>query len=482
MFGRILGRTGLYQPGGAYGFRDQLQDMLPVIYYDPDRVRAHLLRCAARQFESGDVLHWWHEPYQGVRTDIRDDLLFLPYVAAQYVRTTGDANALDVCVPYLQDVPIPDGCSDLYGEMQPSAVCESLHQHIMRAFRRADRTGEHGLALMGSGDWNDGMNRIGAKGRGESVWLSEFMAVCAMEYASIAPNGEDRAYLTALSDRMRAAVETCGWDGKWYLRAYDDEGCHLGGADNACCRIDVISQAWAVLAGLDAGRCASAMDAVWEQLADEKISAVRLLVPPFDGESDPGYIAAYPPGIRENGAQYTHAACWAALAYARMGDSKRAHAIIDMLLPIRHSDSPERASIYKTEPYALAADVYFDDLHIGRGGWTWYTGAAAWLQMAVFELLGFEMCDDRVRLCALLGDWESCTLALRYKSAQYRLICTHTARQITLDGEMVAGNSIRLTDDGKTHTALFPARETNPAPRTAENARSTKIALAQEGN
>ena len=482
MFGRILGRTGLYQPGGAYGFRDQLQDMLPVIYYDPERVRAHLLRCAARQFESGDVLHWWHEPYQGVRTDIRDDLLFLPYVAAQYVRATGDASALDVCVPYLQDVPIPDGCSDLYGEMQPSAVCESLHQHIMRAFRRADRTGEHGLALMGGGDWNDGMNRIGAKGRGESVWLSEFMAVCASEYASVAPNGEDRAYLTALSDRMRAAVETCGWDGKWYLRAYDDEGSHLGGADNACCRIDVISQAWAVLAGLDAGRCASAMDAVWEQLVDEKTSAVRLLTPPFDGESDPGYIAAYPPGIRENGAQYTHAACWAALAYARMGDSKRAHAIIDMLLPIRHSDSPERAAIYKTEPYALAADVYFDDLHIGRGGWTWYTGAAAWLQMAIFELLGFEMRDDRVRIHALLGDWESCALTLRYKSAQYRLICTRTARQITLDGEMVAGDSIRLTDDGKTHTALFPARKATPPPRAAAEMPDAKTALAQEGN
>ncbi len=470
MFGRIQGRTGLYQPGGAYGFRDQLQDMLPVIYYDPDRVRAHLLRCAARQFEAGDVLHWWHDPYTGVRTDIRDDLLFLPYVAAQYVRITGDAAVLQNCAPYLQDVDIPQGSGDLYGAMQPSAVCESLHDHIMRAFRRADRIGEHGLCLMGSGDWNDGMNRIGAQGRGESVWLSEFLSVCASEYAFVAPNAEDRAYLIALSDRMRAAVEECGWDGEWYLRAYDDDGNHLGGSDNACCRIDVISQAWAVFANLDRDRCRSAMDAVWDQLVDVQIGAVRLLTPPFDGSRDPGYIAAYPQGIRENGAQYTHAACWAARAYARMGDAERAHSIIDMLLPISHSDSPERAAIYRTEPYALAADICLDDLHRARGGWTWYTGAAAWLQMAVFELLGLDLRGDRARICPLLGDWESCEIMLRRGDAAYRLMCKRDADQIMLDGTPVEDEYIRLIDDGRVHTAIFPSRDKKgrgaSAPRT----------------
>ena len=470
---RVRGRTGLYQPGGAFGFRDQLQDMLALLPFDPARVRAHLLYCAARQFEDGDAMHWWHDPFLGVRTNIRDDVLFLPYVTARYVRWTEDMGVLGERIPYLKNVEIEPGKEDRFCEMQPGEESGTLHDHCMRAFRRAAQTGEHGLALMGGGDWNDGMNRVGAEGRGESVWLTEFLIACATEYARIAPDESDAAWLSSLADRLMAAVEAHGWDGRWYLRAYADDGSPLGSALSPACQIDAISQAWAVLAGLDEERCAQAMDAAWQRLADERTGIIRLLAPPFPPNGmDPGYIRGYPEGVRENGAQYTHAACWVALALIQMGDAARAHRAISMLLPPNHANSPEAAARYRVEPYVVAADVY-DGVHAGRGGWTWYTGSAAWLYTCILALLGFERRGGRVRLCALLGDWPEAAVTVRFGRSSYRLICRAGAQETSLDGTAIPGSWIKLRDDGCAHEAVFPPRADRPAAR--EPARHSQL-------
>ncbi len=459
---RVRARAGLYQAGGAYGFRDQLQDMLALMHFEPALAREHLLFCAARQFASGDVMHWWHMPRAGVRTRISDDRLFLPYVAAAYVRLTGDAGVLLARVPYLRDVPIPEGKADWYGPAEVSEEMGTLHDHCMRAFRlSASLTGEHGLALMGAGDWNDSMDRVGARGKGESVWLSQFLSVAASRYAEVAPDEADRAYLNALAAQMNAAVEEFGWDGNWYLRAYADDGEKLGAAEAPACRIDAICQAWAALADLAPARVSRALDAAWEQLVDEEHGLVKLLTPPFDGNDfDPGYIRAYPPGVRENGGQYTHGACWLLLACIHTGQEARAHRLLRLLAPPRHAADRESADRYRVEPYVMAADVYGEPPYAGRGGWTWYTGAAGWYLQCILALLGYERRGDEVRLCALLGDWPQAAVTVRFGNSEYRLVCRREARGITLDGTPVLGETIHMQDDGKAHEAVFPPRET----------------------
>ena len=285
-----------------------------------------------------------------------------------------------------------------------------------------------------------------------------FMAACAERYAGIAPDAADRAWLLAAADSLRAAVEEHGWDGKWYLRAYADDGRAVGSAQSECCRIDAISQAWAVEAGLDEARCRTALDEAWKRLADEEHGLIRLLTPPFTGEDfDPGYIRDYPAGVRENGGQYTHAACWLLMAYIHAGDAARAHRALQMLLPMNHADAPEKARSYRVEPYVLAADVY-DGAFPGRGGWTWYTGSAAWLYRAVLSLLGLEKRGSRVRLSALLGDWPEVSVEMKSGRSVYRLVCRADTREVRLDGKLVDADETEMVDDGRNHEAVFPPR------------------------
>lgn len=457
--GRIHARAGFYQAGGAFGFRDQLQDMLAILPHDPDMVRRHILFCAAHQFEDGDVMHWWHEGPVGVRTRISDDMLFLPFVTAAYVRYTGDIGILNENAGYLENMEIPEGKDDIYGEGRPSGLVESLRGHCMRAFERAWRRGEHSLLLMGGGDWNDGMNRVGINGRGESVWLSMFYARCADDFAAVTDVREDAMLLMGRADELRAAVEQHGWDGEWYLRAYDDNGKALGTASSEECRIDLISQAWSVLAGMDAERARIAMDSAGRLLFDRDAQIIRLLTPPFTGKgTDAGYISAYPMGIRENGGQYTHAACWYLLALSEMGDARGAREALEALLPVNHALTAEDIERYRVEPYVLAGDVYGEEPFTGRGGWTWYTGAAGWFINALMSLAGFERRGDRVRLNALRGVWDRPQVVIRYGGSVYRLISDADAVGISVDGVSAEGDYAQMTDDGQEHVCVFPQR------------------------
>lgn len=459
--GRIWGRSGFYQSGGAYGFRDQLQDMLCILLSDPDMVRGHLLTCAAHQFESGDVMHWWHPEKNGVRTRISDDMLFLPYVTTYYVEETGDQAVLDEIVPFLRDEEIPAGRDDWYGEASFSEANASLHEHCLRAIRRALVVGEHGLLLMGSGDWNDGMNRVGDKGKGESVWLTEFMIVVLERYARFCDEETREAFMKTAGE-LREAVEIHGWDGRWYRRAYTDEGLPLGSneTENGC-QIDSIAQSWAVMAGLSRERVKTALTEVNDRLIDRETGVIRLLTPPFDGgDADPGYIKGYPPGIRENGGQYTHAACWVVMALAELGEADRAWEAFRMLLPSNHSNTPEAAEQYRVEPYVVAADIYGEAPHAGRGGWTWYTGAAGWMvRVAYVHLMGYRRQKNRVSLHALLpSEWEEASVCIRFGNARYTLIARRDCLAPTLDGNPIDASGIEMTDDGKEHIALFPPR------------------------